>query len=131
VAAVKTRLRSMSVSLLTASGEALLFALLTLVLAGTTTLLLARWVCGLLGAAGNFALNRLWAFRSTGQKVHAQAGRYALTALSAVCLASLAWWSMVVATGWDPRLVHLASMAMVWLVFTFPMMRVWVFRSSG
>jgi putative flippase GtrA len=127
---MKTRLRSLMVSLFTASGEALLFALLTLVLAGSTPLLVARWICGLIGAAGNFMLNRIWAFRAGGGRVYSQAGRFALIALTAVCLATLVWWLVFVSTGWDPRLVHLLSMALVWLSFTFPLLRGWVFRRA-
>ena len=55
-------------------------------------------------------------------------GRFALIALSAVCLATAVWWVVYTLTGWDPRLVHLASMGLVWLSFTFPLLRNWVFR---
>jgi hypothetical protein len=31
-------------------------------------------------------------------------------------------------TGLDARLLHIPSLAAVWLTFTFPLMRAWVFR---
>ena len=124
---MKTKLRSLAVSLFTASGEVAIFAVLTVVLAGSTTLVVARWICGALGAVGNFVLNRLWAFRAGDGSAQSQAGRFALIALTAVCLATAVWWLLFVTTGWDPRLVHLISMGLVWLSFTFPMLRGWVF----
>jgi putative flippase GtrA len=125
----RLKLRSLSVSLASTAVDAGLFCLCTLLLAGGTALLIARWVCGAFGAVSNFVLNRCWAFRERRANLWRQAGRYALTALLAVSLASGVWWLLRLATGWDPRLLHLGSLALVWLSFTFPLMRRWVFRS--
>jgi putative flippase GtrA len=120
------RRRSLAASLVTTALDAGLFALATLFLAGPP-LTAARWGTGALGAVANFLLNRRWAFRVRGQAALPQAGRYALTALAAVSLATAIWWMLSAATGRDPRLLHLASLGVVWLGFTFPVLRAWVF----
>lgn len=125
---MNTRLRSMASGLLTGTVELTLFALCTLVLAGGTALVAARWLCGLLGGVANFLLNRLWAFGAAAQPARGQAMRFAAAALGAVTLASACWYGIYTATGWDPRLVHLASIVLVWMTFTFPVLRGWVFR---
>ncbi len=121
------RLRCLGVSLLTTALDAGLFALCLLTLAGRT-LLVARWVCGAVGAVANFALNRGWTFDAgragTGRR---QLCRYALTAAAAVTLATAIWWLLGLCCGWDPRLLHLLSMALVWVGFTYPLLRRWVF----
>lgn len=121
------RRRSLLVSVATTVLDAGLFALGTLVLAGPA-LVAARWASGAVGAAANFALNRTWVFRPRDERARGQALRYAAAAACAVTLATGLWWLLRSATGWDPRLLHLASMAAIWLAFTFPVMRDWVFR---
>ena len=125
---MKTRLRSMVAGLVTGSAELVLFALCTLVLAGGTALVAARWICGLLGGAGNFLLNRVWAFGTSRAPARSQAMRFGATALAAVSMATACWYGIYTLTGWDPRLVHLASIVIVWMTFTFPVLRGWVFR---
>jgi putative flippase GtrA len=128
--AAATRWRSLSVSLATTALDAGLFALCTLVLVGPL-LVLARWLCGALGAASNFLLNRVWAFGARRGRLWAQGLRYAATALVAVTLATALWWLLLQLTGWDPRLLHPLSLALVWLGFTFPTLRRWVFRRQA
>ena len=125
-----TRVRSLAVSLASTALDFGLFALCTVMLAGFTALAAARWITGALGAGANFALNRVWAFKSTDAGVFSQAWRYALAAVSAVSLATLLWVLIHTLTGWDPRLVHLLSMALVWLGFTYPLLRGWVFART-
>ena len=122
------RTRSLLVSLLTTLIDLGLFSLLTLVVAGTGALIAARGLSGAIGAASNFALNRLVAFRSNGEGLVGQIGRYAVTALASVTLATVAFALLRGATGLDPRLLHPASLALVWLIFTYPMLRGFVFR---
>jgi putative flippase GtrA len=125
------RARSLLVSLATTLLDLGIFSLLTLVVAGAGALCIARWCSGIVGAAANFALNRLVAFRSAGRgKTLGQAGRYALTALVSVTLATGSFAFLRAATGLDPRLLHPASLAVVWLAFTFPMLKGFVFRAS-
>jgi putative flippase GtrA len=124
-------LRSLSVSLITSGLEIALFFLSTVLLAGGTALLAARWICGSLGAVMNFTLNRLWAFQTAGGSVQGQAARYAVTAISAVTLATVVFGIFYAVTGLDPRILHLFSMAVVWTGFTFPMLRHWVFGAKS
>ena len=126
------RLGSLGVSLVTTVLDAGLFAVCTLMFAGGAALLAARWFCGAAGAAANFSLNRSWAFNSTSddRSLLGQAGRYALTSLVAISLATVVWWLLRLTTGWDPRILHLVSLGLIWLGFTFPVMRRWVFGSS-
>jgi putative flippase GtrA len=125
-----TRIRSLLVSLASTALDVGLFALCTFLLAGFTALAAARWITGALGALCNFALNRAWAFRSTKTQVFSQAWRYALAAAGAVSIATALWIGIRSLTGWDPRLVHLLSMALVWLVFTYPLLHGWVFAKG-
>ena len=120
------RCRSLLVSVATTVLDAGLFALATPLLAGPA-LTAARWGSGAIGAVANFALHRRWAFRARGEPALPQLGRYAAAAGAAVPLATLVWWLLLAATGWDPRLLQLASMALVWLGFTFPILHRWVF----
>ena len=124
------RLRSLAVSLVTTGLDAGLFALCTLTLMGPL-LVVARWCTGAVGAGANFALNRVWAFRVRRGGVARQLLRYAVTSAVAVSLATAIWWLLARVTPWDPRLLHLVSLALVWLAFTFPMLRGWVFRQVG
>ncbi len=126
----KIHLRSLLVSLLTTALEAGLFAACTFLWMGVGALVVARWICGGIGAGCNFALNRVWAFKHSDARLRVQLVRYALAAVTAVSLATLVWYCLLRVTGWDPRLLQLVSMALVWLSFTFPLLRGWVFRSS-
>lgn len=126
-------LRSLLASLASTAVDAGLFCLCTLLLAGGTALLAARWACGAIGAVSNFTLNRCWVFRARFGRTNGiwgQAGRYAVTALSAVSLATLAWWLLRRIIGGDPRLLHILSLALVWVCFTYPLLRGWVFRAG-
>ena len=124
------RLRSLGVSLVTTVLDAGLFVLCTLTFAGGAALLAARWLCGAVGAAANFSLNRAWAFDAQGRGLLGQAGRYAVTSLVAISLATAVWWLLRLTTGWDPRMLHLVSLGLIWISFTFPVMRRWVFGGS-
>lgn len=120
------RRRSLCASLVSTSVDAGLFALASLVLAGIA-LVAARWSAGVLGALANFGLNRLWAFGAQGDSFGRQAARYGVTAILAVSLATALWWVLARTTPIDVRLLHLVSLAAVWLAFTFPLLRRWVF----
>lgn len=104
------------------------FSLLTLFLVGPA-LLVARWSCGALGAVTNFGLNRAFAFGARDHPLGPQALRYGVTAAVAISTATLLWWSLRRITGADPRLLHLCSLAIAWLLVTFPLLRGWVFRT--
>jgi putative flippase GtrA len=122
------RIRSLAVSLTTTGLDLGKFTLCTLVLVGGTTLAAARWICGAIGALCNFVLNRSFAFGARRGRAWHQGARYTAVAASAVSLATALWWALFVLTGWDPRLLHVLSLALVWLGFTFPLLRDWVFR---
>ena len=124
------RLRSLLVSVVTTIIDAGLFAICTLLLAGIA-LLGARWICGAIGAVCNFLFNRVWAFHADDDGPWRQAGRYGVTALASVTLATALWIGLRLLTGWDPRLLHLVSLGSVWLAFSFPMLRGWVFRREA
>lgn len=124
----RTFARSLATSLITTALDAGLFALCAALLPAPA-LVIARWISGAAGAVANFAINRTWSFgaRAGGDAVMAQAGRYAAAATVSVTAATALWWVLEQATGWDPRPLHLASMALVWPVVTYPLMRFWVF----
>jgi putative flippase GtrA len=127
-ASAALRLRSLAVSLATTALDAGLFALCALSLAGRA-LIIARWACGAVGALANYALNRGWAFRCRQGAGATPLLRYAVTAGAAVSLATALFAAATVLLAWDARLLHLLSMAVVWLLFTFPLLRRWVFAA--
>ena len=118
--------RSLVASLLSTVVDAGLFTLASLALVGSA-LVAARWWAGALGAVANFGLNRFWAFRAGRGSIRHQALRYGVTAAIAVSLATALWWALAHTTPIDVRLLHLVSLAAVWLAFTFPLLRRWVF----
>lgn len=124
------KLRSLLVGLGSAGVDVGLFALCSLIWAGGLALLLARWSCGALSALFNFSANRWWAFACRGNRLHRQLVRYSLAAGAGVSLTTGLWWVLWSLTGWDPRLVHLVSLALVWLGFSYPVLRGWVFRPA-
>jgi len=124
------RAKSAAVGIASAGLDAGLFALCTLVWTGGLALVAARWLCAAASAVGNFAGNRIFAFGSEGRLTR-QLGRYALAALTGISLTTASWWALARATGWDPRLVHLASLVLVWGLFTFPVLRRWVFPTPA
>lgn len=128
-----TFLRSLVVSGFTTALELSLFGLgFAFGAAAGGRLVLLRWGAGLVGAVANFALNRNLVFApasKVGTKTrHSSAIRYAVTALTAVTLSTILWETLVALTRLDVRLLHPVSMAVVWLIFTFPTMKRWVFR---
>lgn len=120
------RRRCLCASLVSTAVDAGLFALASLVLAGVA-LVAARWSAGFLGAVTSFGLNRLFVFRRRDEPLWRQATRYGVTALLAVSLATALWWALARTTPLDVRLLHLLSLGAVWLAFTFPLLRRWVF----
>jgi putative flippase GtrA len=121
--------KSLAVSVCTMTLDMSLFALCFALIHSTgTLLLLARFFCGALGALSNFLLNRRLAFRSEGSPLE-ELGKYAIVAASAVTLATLLWWILDRQTAIDPRVLHPLSAALVWLGFTYPMLKKWVFAN--
>jgi putative flippase GtrA len=95
------------------------------------TLVAARWLVGAGGATVNFVLNRRWALGRRDLSSRRQGLRYAVTAFPAVCLGTFIGWLGLISTHWDPRLLHVLSMILVWLSFTYPMFKRWVFRTPA
>ena len=126
----KTRRRSLLVSLLTASLELMVFCGCSVLMA-QRTLVAARWLVGAGGATVNFVLNRRWAFGRRDVSSRRQGLRYAVTAFSTVCLGTFIWWLGLISTHWDPRVLHMLSMIIVWLTFTYPMFKRWVFQTPA
>ena len=120
------RMKSALVGLVSAGIDAGLFAFVTLFWAGMGTLVIARGVCAGTSAVFNFLANRTWAFKSKG-KMRKQLTRYVLAAVAGIGMTTATWWFIQSRTGWNPRLVHLLSLVLVWAFFTFPVLRRWVF----
>ena len=123
-----TRRRSLTASLITAGTELVVFAACAALLGGKA-LLAARWLVGASGSSANFVINRRWAFARRDTPKRQQGTRFALATVAAVSLATAAWAGLV-HLGVDPRVAHVGSMAGVWLVFTYPLMKTWVFRPA-
>jgi putative flippase GtrA len=127
---MNVRLKSAAISLLTTLVDVSLFCLCAFLLMGETALVVARFACGVVGAGCNFLLNRSLAFGRRGAGAFRQARRYGVTALGAVTLATAVWAVLRWLTGLDVRLLHPVSLGLVWLVFTFPLLRGWVFSEG-
>lgn len=124
--------RSLLVSVATTALDLTAFAICVAFAHGAwMTLVIARWMCAVLGAGCNFALNRKLAFRDHAGSASDQLKRYAIVALGAVTLATCVWSMLRVMTGLDARLLHPLSAAIVWLVFTYPLLRRWVFSTPA
>ncbi len=134
--ASKTWRRSVSVSVASTTLDFGIFALASFFVIGPA-LVLARWLAGAVGAVANFTLNRRWAFasgrpgeRRTRSPLGAEAGRYTLLALGSITLATSIWWFLSRLTPLNPRVLHPISMALVWILFSYPLLRRWVFRDA-
>jgi hypothetical protein len=126
---MSTRTRSLTVSLATGGFEVALFAACTLALP-SKRLVAARWLVGALGSSLNYAASRRWAFGRRDDRKRAQGARFAAATLTSITLATAAF-AQLARAGLDPRLAHVASVAVVWPLFTFPAMKLWVFRAPA
>ena len=124
------RLRSLLVGLGSAALDVVLFALCTLFWTGGAALVVARWACAAASAVGNFCANRIWAFDARQTRLSSQLARYALAAGVGISLSTFVWWLLMGLLALDPRLTHLLSLALVWILFTFPILRAWVFKPA-
>ena len=73
--------------------------------------------------------HRRRAFEATHERKRAQSVRFALTALLAVTLGTSSFWLTELFTDLDARVLHGSKMGTVWIAFTYPMMKRWVFRA--
>lgn len=121
------RTRSALGSLLTAGCELVVFAACAAAL-GAKGLLAARWLVGASGSTASFFVNRRWAFGDRSTPKRAQGPRFALITVAGVSLGTALWALLVHGTPLDPRLAQVLSMVGVWALFTFPMMKRWVFH---
>lgn len=120
------RARSALVSVLTAGLETGLLFVAAAFIAGPTLVVL-RWIGGVVGAGANYTLNRFWAFDPSREADRAQVVRFAVTALSSVTVSTTVWAILCACTGAHPCVLHPLTMMGVWMVFTFPLLKRWVF----
>jgi len=125
----KSRKRSFLSSAITATAEVLTLWWASLFLPGGPPLVAARWLVGACGSTANFALNRKWAFRHVPGSTRGQIARYVTTLTAAVTLSTAAFALLLRLTPLDPRLAHITTMIATWLLFTYPCLSRWVFRS--
>ena len=124
-----TRKKSIAVSLFTAGLELLALKACTVALMGPI-LLVMRWLVGAVGASLNYLLNRRWAFRARHESSTTQGARYAIIAVSGVTLGTITWWFALKMTTLSSPGAHVLSMVAVWLLFSYPMFKHWVFRTE-
>lgn len=129
MSASRTGVRSLLASVGTGGLEIAVFAICAAVLPGRT-LILARWLVGASGSTANYFVNRRWAFAARDAAKRQQGWRFAVATLAAITLATVLW-TVIVELGLDPRVAHVASMGGVWLVFTYPVMKRWVFSARS
>ncbi len=122
---MSTAPKSAMASVMTGSIELIIFFAASFTIAGRA-LIAARWLIGATGALANYGVNRRWAFANRDAPKREQGLRYGLTAFGAVCIGT-ALFAVLCAFEVDARLAHVVSMSLVWLGFTYPTMKRWVF----
>ncbi len=82
------------------------------------------------GALTNFFVNRYWTFNASAEKLHWQGLRYAVVSLLTFgCLRSLLWLLIEVA-GMGMRLAWLPAKILAFIIVSYPLQQVWVFRAK-
>lgn len=124
----KTLRKSLSVSILTSLLDLSIFTLASLLFIGPA-LVFSRVFSSTIGALSNFFLNQRWAFKHrVRRKTSAELGKYALTALGAISLGTLIFCLFIQIFPTYPKTIHIVSLALVWLSYSYPMMKGWVFK---
>ncbi len=90
----------------------------------------AALVGAVAGAVTNFVLNRYWAFRSKGKRIWVQGTQYAVGSLLTLLLLEAFLWFLIEKVGLDARVAWLPAKVVVWIAFSYPFQRVFVFAGA-
>ena len=83
------------------------------------------------GAITNFILNRQWAFSATEQSALVQAARYVVVSTLTFIFLRLMLWLFIEVVGIDMRIAWLPAKVLAFLLVSYPMQRLWVFRARA
>ena len=113
-------------SLLATAVDALAYQLVLYLLIGRYGV--AAALAAVAGAVTNFLVNRHWTFVATHQRMVWQAIRYAIVSLlTFACLRSLLWL-LIEYGSVGMRIAWLPAKILAFVMVSFPMQKVWVFR---
>jgi putative flippase GtrA len=125
----RTLARAAASSLLATLVDALVYQLGLFVLLGRYGVCAA--IAAVAGAVTNFLVNRHWTFAAAGQSIFLQATRYAIVSLATFgCLRFLLWLFIEIGSV-GMRLAWLPAKILAFLVVSFPMQHVWVFKAKS
>jgi len=90
----------------------------------------AALVGAIVGAVTNFLLNRHWVFRSRDKALLVQGSQYAVGSLLTLLLLEVLLWILIDRLAFDARLAWVPAKIVVWIVFSYPFQRVFVFAGA-
>ncbi len=125
----RTLARAAASSLLATLVDALVYQLGLFVLVGRYGACAA--IAAVAGAVTNFLVNRHWTFAATGQSVFWQASRYAIVSLATFgCLRFLLWLFIEIGSV-GMRIAWIPAKILAFLLVSFPLQHVWVFKAKS
>lgn len=83
------------------------------------------------GAVTNFLLNRNWAFGATQEKMLWQALRYVAVSLLTFLGLRVMLWALIELGSVGMRIAWLPAKVLAFLLVSYPLQRLWVFRRRG
>ena len=114
-------------SLLATAVDALAYQSILFILIGRYGV--AAALAAIAGALTNFLVNRHWTFAAAEQKLLWQAFRYAIvSSLTFLCLRFFLWL-LIEFGSIGMRIAWLPAKILAFLIVSFPMQRIWVFRA--
>jgi putative flippase GtrA len=125
----RTLARATASSLLATLVDAVFYQLGLFVLVGRYGVCAA--LAAVAGAVTNFSVNRHWTFAATGQGVLLQACRYAVVSLATFGCLRLLLWLLIEHGSVGMRIAWLPAKILAFLLVSFPLQHIWVFRAKS
>jgi putative flippase GtrA len=82
------------------------------------------------GAFTNFFVNRHWTFHAGTEKLHLQGLRYAIVSFLTFCCLQAMLWFLIEVAGVGVRIAWLPAKILAFVLVSFPLQQVWVFRAK-
>jgi putative flippase GtrA len=91
---------------------------------------IAAALAAIAGALTNFFVNRYWTFDARSQKLQWQGLRYAVVSLLTFCCLRAMLWLLIEVAGVGMRIAWLPAKILAFVLVSFPLQQVWVFRAK-
>ena len=125
----RTLARATASSLLATLVDAVFYQLGLFVLVGRYGICAA--LAAVAGAVTNFVVNRHWTFAATGQGMLLQACRYAVVSLATFGCLRFLLWLLIEHGSVGMRIAWLPAKILAFILVSFPLQHVWVFRAKS